>query len=294
MRIGVDSYTYHRLLGELRLGENDPGERLADGGAAVVAEARGLAVDAVALETCFLPAPGQLDAPALREAASELELSLSWGAPEGLAFGRRADALDDLLAWIELAPGLGVELMRVVVAGPRLRADADEWPNAVAPLRAAAERAGALGIELALENHGDLTAAQVDALLTEVGHPALGVCFDTANAPRVGDDVVEASRLLAPRVRMVHLKDVEPVGSAADPIAGPCSVPYGEGVVPVETVLSTLAAGGFDGLVCVEIAQLGPAADERELAAGCVEWLRAYLGRSETSGRDRLSTKERT
>ncbi len=291
MRIGVDSYTYHRLLGELRAGENDPGERLADGGASVVAEARGLAVGAVALETCYLPAPRQLDAPALREAAAGLELCLSWGAPDGLELGRRAGARDDLLAWIELAPTLGVGLIRIVVAGPRLHADADEWPNAVAPLRTAAERAHGLGLELALENHGDLTAAQVDALLTAVGHPALGVCFDTANALRVGDDVVEASRLLAPRVRMVHLKDVEPVESAADPVAGPCSVPYGDGVVPVETVLSTLAAGGFDGLVCVEIAQLAPGADERALAAGCVEWLRAHLG-SETSRPPRLSTKE--
>jgi 3-oxoisoapionate decarboxylase len=275
VRIGVDSYTYHRLLGELRPGEDDPGERLVDGGAAVVAEARALGVDAVSLETCYLDPPSRLDVDALRQAAAGLELALSWGAPEGLGLGRRADALDDLLDWVGRAAALECRLMRVVAGGPRLRAHADEWPATVAPLRRAAEHAHELGVELALENHGDLTAAQIDALLEAVAHPALGVCFDTANAPRVGDDPVVAARLLAPRIRMVHLKDVEPVENAADPVTGPRSVPYGEGIVQVEAVLSALAAAGFDGLVCVEIAQLAPGVDERALAADCVRWLRA-------------------
>jgi sugar phosphate isomerase/epimerase len=178
---------------------------------------------------------------------------------------------------------LGCRLMRIVAAGPRLRARADEWTATVAPLRRAAERARELGLELALENHGDLTAAQIDALLDAVAHPALGVCFDTANAPRVGDDPLEACRLLAPRICMVHLKDVEAIQSAADPVAGPRSVAYGNGIIPVEAVLSTLAGAGFDGLVCVEIAQLGPGIDEQELAAACVSWLRARMGAHEVA-----------
>ena len=59
------------------------------------------------------------------------------------------------------------------------------------------------------------------------------ICLDTANALRVGDDPVEAAALLAPLTRMVHLKDVEPLDRVVDPVAGPCSVPYGEGVVPI-------------------------------------------------------------
>jgi sugar phosphate isomerase/epimerase len=272
--VGIDSYTYHRLLGELRPGEDDPGERLADGGAAVVAEVRGLCVDAVSLETCFLDPPTDVYARELREAATGLELALSWGAPNGLEFGRNSVALEDLLAWISFASRAGCRLMRIVVAGPRLRSCASEWPNAVAPLRSAARRAAAEGLELALENHGDLTAAELDALVAAVGEPALGVCFDTANALRVGDDVLEAARLLSGRVRMVHLKDVEPLANVTDPVAGPRSLPYGSGVVPLDEVLDVLEAGGFDDLVCVEIAQLEPGADERALAAVCVGWLR--------------------
>jgi sugar phosphate isomerase/epimerase len=73
---------------------------------------------------------------------------------------------------------------------------------------------------------------------------------------------------------MLHLKDVEAVRPDVDPVAGPRSVRYGTGVVPLEAVLDALAADRFDGLVCVEIAQLGPGDDERELVADSVAWLR--------------------
>jgi sugar phosphate isomerase/epimerase len=266
-RIGVDSYSYHRLLGELRRGEPDPGWRLADGGAAVIAEARVAGAEAVSLETCFLDSADGLE--------SELELAFSWGAPNGLEFGASEAALADLLAWIEIAAAAGTKTMRIVVAGPALRGREPieaALDRTLDPLARAADAASAAGVELAVENHGDLTAEQLGWLLDRVD---VGVCFDTANALRVGDDVLEAAELLAPRVKMVHLKDVEPIGPDTDAVAGPRSVPYGTGAVPVEAVLDRLR---FDGLVCVELGQLGPGDDERTLIAESVEWLQTYRG----------------
>ena len=276
MRIGVDSYSYHRLLGELRPGEEDPGERLANGGEAVIAETARLSVDGVSLETCYLDPPRRLDVEALRRAAGPLELVLAWGAPEGLELGAAPGKRGDLREWIEAAARLGCRVLRIVAAGPRLRARAAaELPNLVEPLREAAGQARSRGIALALENHGDLTAAQLEWLLDRVGDDALGICFDTANALRVGDDPVDAARLLAPAVQLVHLKDCEPLDAVTDPVAGPRSVPYGTGVVPVAAVLDVLEGAGLSGLVCVEIAQLGAGADERALVADGVRWLRA-------------------
>jgi sugar phosphate isomerase/epimerase len=276
MRIGVDSYSYHRLLGELRPGEDDPGERLADGGEAVIGEAAGLCVDGVSLETCYLDPPRRLDVEALRSAAGPVELVLAWGAPEGLELGAASGKRDDLRDWIEAAARLGCRVLRIVAAGPRLRARAAaELPSLVEPLQEAAAQARSRGLALALENHGDLTAAQLSWLLDRGGDDALGICFDTANALRVGDDPVDAARLLAPGVRLVHLKDCESLDAVTDPVAGPRSVPYGTGVVPVAAVLDVLEGAGFAGLVCVEIAQLGPGADERALVADGVRWLRA-------------------
>jgi 3-oxoisoapionate decarboxylase len=262
LRIGIDSYSYHRLLGEVRPGEDPPprGFELDD----VLAHALELGVDAVSLETCFLERPLVL-------ANHGLELVLAWGHPHGLEFGASDAALDDLLGWLEAAPALSCRLVRCVAASPRFRDERDRVARSVTPLRIAAARARELGLTLALENHGDLAAAEIAELLELV--EGLGVCFDTANAVRVGDDPLEAARLLAPWTKLVHLKDVEPPDARTDPIAGPRSVPYGEGVVPVRDVLDALAA---DTLVCVELGQLAPGADELELVEHSVEWLRAH------------------
>jgi sugar phosphate isomerase/epimerase len=275
VRIGVDSYSYHRLLGDLRPGEIAPPERLADGGRAVVREVRSIdGVGGVALQTCYLDRTRPETLPA---EANGLELALSWGAPNGIEFGRNRQAVDDLFAWIEIAGALAIRTMRVVAAGPALRDRSGERQAAVAPLRQAAARARSLGLVLALENHGDLTAREIDDLLQKVADEGLGACFDTGNALRVGDDVVSAAELLGPSIRMVHLRDVEPLEAVRDPVAGPRSVLYGTGVVPLDNILAVLEGVGFGGLVCVELGQLGPDDDERELIARCVQWLRLRL-----------------
>ena len=278
MRIGIDSYSYHRMLGDLRPGEVAPPTQLADGGAAVLGEVRTIrGVDGVALQTCYLNRAHRDALSALRGQANGFELVLSWGAPNGIEFGRSGDAVEDLFLWIEVAASLGIRTMRIVAGGPALRDRAGDWRAAVPLLRRAAEWARSLGLVLALENHGDLTAREIDHLLQEVADDSLGVCFDTGNALRVGDDVATAAKLLAPFIRMVHLRDIEPIETVRDSVAGPRSVAYGSGVIPLEAVLSTLARLGFDGLVCVELGQLGPEDDERELIARCVRWLQLRI-----------------
>jgi sugar phosphate isomerase/epimerase len=281
VRIGVDSYAYHRLLGEVRPGEVEPPLRFAGGVDDVLAECRALGVAGLSLETCFLGDATALDAPALLEAAGDLELVLAWGHPHGLAFGTDAGAIEDLLAWIEVAPRLAVRLVRLCAASPRYRGarpiteQLASTAAALAPVLAAAER---LDLGLAIENHGDLTASELARLLETVGDKRLGVCLDTANALRVGDNPVEAARLLGPWVRMVHLKDCGPV-EGTDPVTGPVSVPFGDGMVPLTAVLDELRSAGFAGLACVEVGQVGPRhPDERALVASGVRWLEEHLG----------------
>ncbi len=148
------------------------------------------------METCFLDPPGQLDAAALSAAAGDLELALAWGHPTGLAFGRDPAALDDLLAWLDIAVVLRSSMMRIVVAGPALRRAEPievQLERTVPMLQTATARAADVGLRLAVENHADLTARELIDLIERVGADNLGVCFDTANAVRVGDDPVEAA-----------------------------------------------------------------------------------------------------
>ena len=103
MRVGVDSYSYHRLYGELRLGEDPTGKKPwpPDPGP-VMEHVRSLGVDDVFLETCYLPEPEAIDA-AMLGAAAPVTTRFSWGHPwpagafHGLDGGRTPAAEDH--AW---------------------------------------------------------------------------------------------------------------------------------------------------------------------------------------------------
>jgi sugar phosphate isomerase/epimerase len=275
-RVGIDSYAYHRFFGEVRSGETPTATHWSDGIGDVVDEADRLGVDAVSLETCFIGAPSKEVAQALTRARERLEIALSWGAPEGIRYGADAEALDDLLAWLRVAGDSGVTLMRIVLGGPRQRGMAPATLGRTAEVLDVAAAAAQLAVvRLAIENHGDITASELMAVIEEVGEGRVGVCFDTANALRVGDDVVAAAELLGPHVALVHLKDVEDPARALDPVAGPCSVAYGTGVVPLAQTLAALEHQGFDGLICIEVGQLAPGASERVLVRSGLSWLAA-------------------
>jgi sugar phosphate isomerase/epimerase len=203
---------------------------------------------------------------------------LSWGHPYGLEYGASAAAEQDAVAWIALAAELGHRRMRITIAHPHLRTD-DGWSQArqsVPALRRLAEVASGYGIVLGVENHADVTAAQLLWLLTEVASPALGVCLDTANAVRVGDDPLLAAELLAPWVIAAHVKDI-----ASEPWharSGPRSVPLGTGSLPVAQVVDLLREAADDCWYLVELAQLGDRqVDEESWIARDIRWLREHL-----------------
>ncbi|MFN8222106.1 MAG: TIM barrel protein [Gaiellales bacterium] len=263
--VGVDSYAYHRLLGEIRPGETTTAQRFARGSLDVVAEARRLALDFVFLQTSFLGDPEAFSPYAALAEAGDLALGLSWGAPAGFEFGDRGDALPDLLAWLPHAATLGLPVTRIVAGGPAQRGRSEKPLPGL--LREACAAARDHGLRLALENHGDLTAAQLERLLEQVD--GLRICFDTANALRVRDDVAAAARRLAEAIEIIHLKDCE--GAWDDELAGPASVPLGEGVIPIEAVLDACPSA----LVCIELGQLGPSTHERALVGAYVDYLRS-------------------
>ena len=288
MRAGIESYSYHRLLGEIRPGESRPETVFANGILDVLKQARDLGAGVVSLETCFLGPVQELDTGVLLDAAGPIDIILAWGHPDGLAFGEDQSAAPDLETWMRLAADMNCTRMRVVAASPRYRGERltdRQIRNTVPLLHTACRNAEAYGISLAIENHADLTADELMQLMAAVNAPNLGVCLDTVNLLRVGDNVLEAVELLAPLVTMVHLKDC-----SADPIAnattGPVSVSYGEGIVPVERVLTILEERGNAefreiGPVLVELGQLGPGIiDECRLVADCMTWLQPRLQKS--------------
>jgi sugar phosphate isomerase/epimerase len=109
-----------------------------------------------------------------------------------------------------------------------------------------------------------------------VDRPNLGVCLDNVNLIRVGDDMAEGTRALAPHTLLVQLKDHED----GDPTAwgGPVSTALGEGIADLDGLIAILAAAGYDGPVCVELASLGGSdVDELAMIERSVGWLRGHL-----------------
>jgi hypothetical protein len=272
MKIGFDTYSYHRWFGDVRLDESAVTGGQPRGTLDLVDLAHRLRADAISLQTCFLPPTGEVDVEQLRGALGAIEPVIAWGHPDGLAFGGSASAAADVRRWIELAPALGSTLVRIVAGNSgtdRLGKSLEHLADVLLPILELAREHGVL---LALENHADLTVTELERLLELVDDATLGVCLDTANTLRVGDESLDATRRLLPHLRMVHLKDVE--GGEFEPASGPRSVVYGEGVVPVREIVETLDAAGFIGPIVVELGYLGGGpVDEDALLTACIDWL---------------------
>jgi sugar phosphate isomerase/epimerase len=290
MQVGIDSYSYHRRYGEVRPGEAPAGPDpwpLEPGPA--LRHARSTGADVIFLETCYLPAPEAIGAELLAEAGPSLQVGFSWGHPwpsgryHGLDGGRSPGAEVELGRWIEAAARLDQSVLRITAGSPASRGDEPAEAlvdRLIGPIRRAADHAADRGLRLALENHGDLRVADMLAILERVDRRgALGVCLDNVNLIRVGDEMADGTRALAPHTLLVQLKDHEP----GDPTVwgGPVSTALGEGVADLPGIIAILAESGFDGPVCVEMASLGPGnVDELGMIDRSVGWLRQHVPRS--------------
>jgi sugar phosphate isomerase/epimerase len=129
-------------------------------------------------------------------------------------------------------------------------------------LRQAADAAEEYGVTIAVENHGEFTAAQLKALLDRVGHPRVGACLDTGNSLFQREDPVECARILAPYACSMHLKDwtmtFQPDGTPKWREAV-----LGTGQVPVKEILRIVVAQKRDLYIAME-APIQPGGDETE------------------------------
>lgn len=279
LRVGIDSYTYHRRFGEVR-----PREVAVVAGWTTrrfVDRCSEMKVDGVSLETCFLDGTSIRHVRELRRMLDDAALDrvLAWGHPGGLEMGRSLQRLADALEAVDHAAAIGSELLRIVVGTTRffgLENEAAVLERLRPQVAAIADRGADQGVPVAIETHCDLTVAGLVELIEIADRPNLGVVLDTANVVRIGEDPVDAARVLAPHTMMLHLKDLDLVTSAEPGDPGgwwPC-IPLGTGDVDLTSILNVVQEAGFDGLACVEVADITPGADEDKIAEESVKWLR--------------------
>lgn len=287
MKIGIDSYSFHRYFGEVYLGlQGDPGIKW-DMAADFVPYATAQGVDEVALETLFFPAFDEGYCRDLKARLDESGLSrvVGWGHPDGLHGGRDEEALADLKRHIPIAPRLGASIMRIVVSS-MLYVDEPKEPQIAGSIRMlteAVEVARDNGVTLALENHIDFTSEELLRIVEGVGSEHLKVNFDTGNALRLFEDPVEAARRLAPYTVATHTKDITVHGKGGTPMERFTwwpSCPVGAGLVDVPALAHVLREAGFQGSLAVELDLLAPPFSQRteeDLVAESVAYLRAVV-----------------
>jgi len=257
MKIGIDSYCYHRFFGDVYPDQETPEKKMTM--EEFLTKAHDLGVDGVSLESCFMDSFEDSYIEELKAQLDEygFDRVFAWGHPDGLERGKNPEAFKEMKYCIPKAKLMGADVMRICGSslmfrnephGPQLEALTKQ-------IREAIKIAEDNDIKLAFENHIDYTVDEVMQLIENVDSPNFGVNFDTGNFLRLLDDPIRGMEVLAPYVLSVHLKDLQVNPEAAKPtdwffFAG---VPVGEGLVDNQKLANILNKQDFTGFLAVEV-----------------------------------------
>ncbi|MDD5369740.1 MAG: sugar phosphate isomerase/epimerase [Anaerolineaceae bacterium] len=256
MKVGIDSYCYHRFFGEVYPDQKPPIKNLTMQD--FLKRAKELDVDGVSLESCFFPTYEDAWLKDLKSQLDEygFDRVYAWGHPDGLERGKNQAAYQDMLANIPRAHTIGAEVMRVVGSNSMFHHEPHQPQiQALAVLlKQAVKVAHDNEIKLAIENHIDFTATEILQLLESVDSEYLGVNFDSGNLLRLLDDPILGMEKLAPYVYATHIKDLMPDKNASPTdwffFAG---VPVGRGLIDNQRIAQILANANFNGFMAVEV-----------------------------------------
>jgi sugar phosphate isomerase/epimerase len=261
VKVGIDSYCYHRFFGEVYPQQSAPPRRMSLED--FLARAKALEVDGVSLESCFFSSLEPSYLADIRNILDNYKFDrvYAWGHPDGLEGGSNRQAYDDMVASIERAKAIGADVMRVVGSSLMFRHQPHE-PQIERLTRMFSEAikvAKEYNVRLAVENHIDFTADEMLRLITGVNSSYLGVNFDTGNFVRLLDDPIKGMEKLAKYVYATHIKDLKPQkGVAADEWYFFSSTPVGDGIVDNLQLANLLANVGYPGFLAVELDFLHP------------------------------------
>jgi len=261
MKVGIDSYCYHRFLGEVYPHQPAPEKQMTMED--FIKRAKELDVDGVSLESCFFP---RFDASYLSELKGMLDeynfdRVYAWGHPDGLEGGNNEAAYDEMVDHIEYAAAIGANVMRVCGSSLMFRFE-DHGPQIQKLTRMftnAMKVADQYGIKIADENHIDYNADEMLELIHNVNHPNFGINFDTGNFMRVLDDPIQGMEKLARYTFSTHVKDlrINPQAAVNDWYFFSCT-PVGDGIVDNQKLAQLLKDANYEGFLAMEIDTLHP------------------------------------
>ncbi|MDP6116070.1 MAG: sugar phosphate isomerase/epimerase family protein [Planctomycetota bacterium] len=166
----------------------------------------------------------------------------------GLAVAIDSPALmgDEMETALSQASDVGAQSMRSVISGilegDRSKPPGPDWDAYLATvidrLKALVPAAEEAGVAIGIENHQDLTSADLVRISEEVESPFVGVTLDVGNALAVGEHPVSFAEAVAPFIKNVHLKDYYVYLTEQGYRLVRC--PFGDGAVPFDEVLAAV------------------------------------------------------
>ena len=277
MKIGIDSYCFHRYFGEVYDTQKDPGRRMTYED--FLRRAIELKVDGVSLETCFFESTDDDYLKRLKEIIDEgdLEVVVAWGHLDGLEYGESPAAVKDMMSHFKTCQILGSNVLRMVGCPPGPPKETQPIMDKIAqvmkdPVKMAEDK----GIRFAMENHYDFNCDEMLSIVEQVGSSHFGITFDTGNALRIGNEPVKYAKKLAKHIFATHTKDIAPVyGADPDNWDFLSSVPVGDGIINMPALIKGLLDEGYDGLFAIELDALHPDYEDEDTAlAKSVEYLK--------------------
>lgn len=265
MKIGVSSYSFHRLVSEGKMEQLD-----------VIEKTKEMGFDFIEFSTLVLP-EGETPlsfAPRIREECDRVGLQVvNYTIGADFINGSNGDwqaEVERLKDEVRVAQILGATGMRhdATAGFPAdyrgARGFEDALPILIKGCRAITEFAADLGIRTMVENHGFFCqdSERVEKLVNGVNHPNFGLLVDMGNFLCVDEDPAQAVGRLLPYAFHVHAKDFH-VKSGTQPNPGKGwfmtrggnylrGAIIGHGEVSVTQCLKLMKNGGYDGILSIE------------------------------------------
>lgn len=270
MKVGIDSYCYHRFFGEVYPQQQKPEKEmtLED----FLRRAKELDVDGVSLESCFIP---RFDSSYLSEVKGMLDefgfdRVFAWGHPDGLEGGKNEKEYDEMIKSFDYAKQIGAKVMRVVGSSLMFRFEphGPQIDRLTKMFSEAVKVAEEYDIKMAVENHLDFASDEFVTLFDNVNSPYLGLNFDSGNFLRLLDDPIQGLEKLAKYAYATHIKDLRiQKGVPANEWFFFSCTPVGDGVVDNQKLAQLLKDNDYEGFLAVEIDFLHPDYNNDEDAA---------------------------
>lgn len=166
------------------------------------------------------------------------------------------------------------------------------WQRAVVAFREIADRAGAYGVTVAIQNHHDLAVDTLSLLemLNDIGRPNCKLGFDAWSPALRGEDLYQSARLAAPHTaittnadyirlpRFRYLPELINYERIFPDLVR--AVPFGSGCIDYSNFFKGLKEGGFNGIasyeMCSPIRGGGSLENLDEYARSYISWMKSH------------------